>query len=222
MTAGWRSTIALGCLGCLLMTAACSSPADAERDVGVGAPTPSTVKVADGLRSFRSTSRSPTVPIPVQLRIPTIDVDTPLERLGQAPDGTIQVPVHWQQAGWYQDGPRPGEPGAAVILGHVDSPTGPAVFADLSSLHAGDPIRLRRADGSTVSYRVTHTELRRRNRFPLTQVYTPTLRPELRLITCGGPYLRSRGGYQSNVIVFAVSDHNGEAAPSGPGGSRGD
>jgi hypothetical protein len=91
-----------------------------------------------------------------------------------------------------------------VILGHVDSPTGPAVFAGLGGLRTGDRVLVTRADGSSVAFRVTRVELRRRSHFPVEAVYWPTLRPELRLVTCGGRYDRSRGGYLSNVIVFAV------------------
>jgi hypothetical protein len=91
-----------------------------------------------------------------------------------------------------------------VILGHVDSPTGPAVFAGVAGLPAGARVLVTRADGSSVVFRVTRVEQRRRSRFPVEAVYWPTLRPELRLVTCGGRYDRARGGYQSNVIVFAV------------------
>jgi hypothetical protein len=95
-----------------------------------------------------------------------------------------------------------------VILGHVDSPTGPAVFAGLAGLHVGARVLVARADGSSVAFRVTRIEQRRRSRFPVQDVYWPTLRPELRLVTCGGRYDRARGGYQSNVIVFAVQQRS--------------
>jgi hypothetical protein len=165
-----------------------------------------TVQVPDDVRAFRSQTLPRPVPAPKRLFIPASGVDTSLERLRRLPDGTIQVPKHWQRAGWYEAGPRPGDFGAAVILGHVDSPTGPAVFAGLNSLTRGDLIVVRRTDDSTVTFRVTRTELRRRADFPVDDVYWPTLKPELRLITCGGPYVRAHGGYLSNVIVFADLD----------------
>jgi hypothetical protein len=193
-------------LAVALLTAGCSStagPASHGAAAGNAASRPK-VHVPVDVRAFRSNSRPHTAPPPTRLIIAAGGVDTPLERLGQSPDGTIQVPQHWQRAGWYQPGPRPGEQGAAVILGHVDSPSGPAVFAGLSSLTRGDRIVVRRADGSTLTFRVTRSELRRRSRFPVKDVYWPTLRSELRLITCGGQYFRARGGYLSNVIVFAT------------------
>ena len=162
------------------------------------------VAVPDSLRAFRSPLRAARVPEPISVRIPSLGVDSPLERLGRSRAGTVEVPTHWGRAGWYRDGPRPGEDGAAVILGHVDSPTGPAVFASLAGLRTGARIVVVRADGSAVRFRVTQVELHRRSRFPVEAVYWPTLRPELRLLTCGGSYDRARGGYLSNVIVFAV------------------
>jgi hypothetical protein len=190
-----------------LLAAGCSSAAGTASHEAAGATVGSRpVHVPDDVRAFRSNSRPHTSPAPTRLLIPADGVDTPLERLGRSSDGTVQVPQHWQQAGWYEPGPRPGDQGAAVILGHVDSPSGPAVFAGLSSLTRGDRIVVRRADGSTLTFRVTRSELRRRSAFPVKDVYWPTLKPELRLITCGGQYVRARGGYLSNVIVFAKLD----------------
>jgi hypothetical protein len=188
-------------LAVFLLAGGCSSTAG-----GTHAGSGPTVHVPAEVRAFRSNSRPHTVPPPIRLLIPRVGVDSPLERLGRSNDGTVQVPRHWQRAGWYEPGPRPGDQGAAVILGHVDSPAGPAVFAGLSSLTRGDRVVVRRADGSTLTFRVTRSELRRRSQFPVKDVYWPTLRPELRLITCGGQYVRARGGYLSNVIVFARLD----------------
>jgi sortase (surface protein transpeptidase) len=93
-----------------------------------------------------------------------------------------------------------------VILGHVDSPTGPAVFTRLASLRVGTRLYVDRADGSVVTFQVTRVQRYLRERFPVAEVYLPTLDAELRLITCGGRYIRSRGGYQSNVVVFAAAN----------------
>lgn len=171
-------------------------------------PSPS-VRIPQSLRDFRSSRQLPSVPAPRRLRIPTLAVDTSLESLGRRADKTVEVPHDWQRAGWYRDGPRPGEPGSAVILGHVDSPSGPAVFTGLASLRKGTRLYVDRADGSVVTFRVTRVQHYLRARFPVTEVYLPTLDPELRLITCGGRYIRSRGGYQSNVVVFASATKNG-------------
>ena len=167
------------------------------------AAAPSERAQPSGIHTFRSVREPLDAPPPVRLRIPAIGVDTPLERLGQNPDRTVQVPRDWWRAGWYADGPAPGEPGAAVLLGHVDSPSGPAVFTRLPSLRRGARIEVQRRGGRTVVFRVTGLRVYPRRDFPVEQVYWPTLRPELRLITCTGAYDRARGGYQDNVVVFA-------------------
>jgi Sortase domain len=163
----------------------------------VGAtPTPS----ADGYRSPREYEA---VAEPVRVRIPAARVNSTLQRLGRAADGTIEVPNSWNEAGWYTEGPRPGQPGPAVLLGHVDSTAGPAVFYYLRDMKPGVPVYVDRADGSTVSFRVTSVERVPKTEFPTDLVYGPTLEPSLRLVTCGGTFDRSKRSYRDNVIVYA-------------------
>lgn len=152
---------------------------------------------------YRSVRGFRDVPLPVRVRIPRIAVNSTLERLGRLPDGTIEVPHAWQQAGWYAGGPRPGQPGAAVLLGHVDSKTGPAVFLRVRELRRGDTIVIDRVNGSSVRFQVRDVRRYPKDRFPTDEVYYPTLQPVLRLITCGGSFDRTTGHYRSNVIAFA-------------------
>ena len=142
--------------------------------------------------------------MPVRVEIPGIGVASSLDRLGRAPDGTVEVPREWEVAGWYAPGPRPGDPGSAVILGHVDSKGGPAVFYRLRQLRRGDQIKIGRADGSAVRFVVQRTEQYPKDRFPTDEVYYPTLTPALRLVTCGGEFDATIGRYRSNLIVFAT------------------
>jgi Sortase domain len=158
----------------------------------------------DAARGFHSTRGYRATPVPVRIDIPSIHVASRLDRLGRAPDGTIQVPTRWEAAGWYAPGTRPGDPGSAVILGHVDSKRGPAVFFRLRELRRGDEIKVARADGSTVRFAVERTEQYDKQRFPTDDVYYPTLTPALRLVTCGGEFDATAGHYRSNVIVFAT------------------
>jgi hypothetical protein len=174
----------------------------------VGGPASPSVDVPAEVRGFRSVRTVAPEPLPRRLRIPALGVDTRLERLGRDAD-TVEVPRDWQRAGWYREGPRPGGPGSAVILGHVDSPQGPAVFRGLAGLRPGTRVLVERADGSTVTFRVTRVAAFPRARLPVQQVYWPTVARELRLITCGGRYDRAAGGYQSNVVVFATAEPRG-------------
>jgi sortase (surface protein transpeptidase) len=141
---------------------------------------------------------------PVHLSIPSLKVDTAVVRLGLNSDNTVQVPSDPGQAGWYTNGPAPGEQGPAVILGHLDSVTGPAVFYQLSSLRAGARILVGRQDGSIAMFVVQRVASFPVASFPTDQVYGATTDPELRLITCGGQYSLVQRHYLENVVVFAV------------------
>jgi hypothetical protein len=152
---------------------------------------------------FRSVRTLDEVAAPVRLRIPALHVTGAVQRLGVQPDGAIAVPDRTDVAGWYANGPRPGQPGPAVVLGHVDSTAGPGIFFDLYRVRAGTAIEVDRADGSTVTFRVTRVERVPKVRFPTDLVYAPTLDPTLRLVTCGGSFDPARGSYRDNVIAFA-------------------
>ncbi|PAZ12846.1 class F sortase [Streptomyces sp. SA15] len=136
--------------------------------------------------------------------MPYLDVDAPVmalrldreRRLPAPPEGKANL------VGWYAQGPSPGEEGTAVAVGHLDTDTGPAVFAGLTELKRGRQVEVRRADGRTAVYTVDAIKKYEKAHFPDREVYGPRGRPELRLITCGGTYNR-RTGYSGNVVVFA-------------------
>ena len=142
-------------------------------------------------------------PNPVTIRIPRIEVEAPVVPLGLREDGKIEVPSGPDETGWWLGGPEPGEPGPAVILGHVDSTEGPAVFFDVRYLKVGDEIHIDREDGSTLTYVVDTSERHPKDDFPTDEVYGPTEQPTLRLVTCGGEYDFDVRSYRDNVIVFA-------------------
>ncbi|WP_413757673.1 class F sortase [Streptomyces sp. MMBL 11-3] len=143
--------------------------------------------------------------VPVRLSIPAIRVDTPVMRLGLAPDGSVEVPPVEadDRAGWYRHSPTPGQVGPSVILGHVTvGAYGDGVFRRLSRLRQSDRITARLENGTSASFAVTGVRTVAQADFPTDDVYGDVGRPELRLITCGGP--RSGDGYRDSVIVFAV------------------
>jgi sortase (surface protein transpeptidase) len=144
-------------------------------------------------------------PLPIRVEIPQIGVRTKIMKLGLTADRTVQVPPYDRadEVGWYDESPVPGDIGPSVLIGHIDSPSGPAVFYRLASLGAGDKIRVTRSDGSTAVFRVSRVRTVAKNRFPTRSVYGNLHYPGLRLITCGGQYVASAGGYQANTIVYA-------------------
>jgi sortase (surface protein transpeptidase) len=172
-------------------------PAPATRVAAFPAPTAPIVAAAQP-------AEPPPVATPAALIIPEIGVRTRLISLGLAAQGTVQVPSTTSVAGWYTRSPRPGAVGPAIILGHVDSYQGPGVFFRLVELRSGDPIYVRRADGSTVEFRVTAVQSYLKDHFPTRAIYGPTPDAELRLITCGGAFDSATDHYLSNIVVYAT------------------
>jgi len=155
------------------------------------------------LRALDPTSTRKQMPRPVRIVIPSIGLSAPVVPLGLNPDRTLQVPRHFGDTGWFRGGPEPGEPGAAVIVGHVGSRSGPAVFYRLREVRVGELVAIRLQGGSTVRYVVNSTVRVRKSRFPTKRVYAKTKQPTLRLITCAGKLNRSTGHHPDNYIVFA-------------------
>lgn len=141
---------------------------------------------------------------PARVLIPSISVDAPVVDLSRNPDGTLEVP-DWQDAGWWERGPEAGERGPAVIVGHVDSTAGPAVFYRLGELEPGDPIEVVLDAGGSARYDVDRIERFAKDAFPSLAVYGLTAGPELRLITCDGEFDTTTGRYVDNLVVFATA-----------------
>jgi hypothetical protein len=142
-------------------------------------------------------------PPPVRLEIPAIGVAARLVRLGLEPGGAMQVPGDFTTAGWFAGGPRPGQLGPAVIAGHVDSRTGPAVFFRLRELRSGDVVLIDRADGARLRFVVEGARSFSKAGFPTAAVFGPAPSAALRLITCAGDFDRASGHYLDNLVVFA-------------------
>jgi sortase (surface protein transpeptidase) len=141
---------------------------------------------------------------PVEVAVPSIGVRSKLIGLRLNNDGTLQVPEDYGIAGWYSDGPAPGDSGPpAVIVGHVDSKAGPGIFYRLPQLKKGDKVLVRRADGTDVRFTVYRTADYLKDAFPADKVYAARPSPELRLITCTGTFNQKTGHYVSNRVVYA-------------------
>ncbi|MGI5165302.1 sortase domain-containing protein [Spirillospora sp. CA-253888] len=151
--------------------------------------------------------------LPTSLAIPSIGVSAPVTRVGRDENGAIAAPPLSapRTAGWDEAGPAPGEPGAAVLVGHLGTLTDPAVFARLRELDLGAIVGVVRADETVAVFRVTATERVPKGKFSGEGFSTGRVhaagpraeRPELRLITCAGRYVASRRGYADNLIVYA-------------------
>lgn len=142
--------------------------------------------------------------LPTRLRVAAVGIDTELETLHLGADGELVPPKGDERAGWYADGTAPGDVGPAVLAGHVDSRSGPAVFYRLREVDVGDRIEVIRG-GEAVTFTVTGTAWYPKKAFPTGRVYGPTPDRQLRLITCGGVFDRSLRSYRDNLVVYAVA-----------------
>jgi sortase (surface protein transpeptidase) len=142
--------------------------------------------------------------LPTRIKIPRLKLDVPFSQpLELNPDGEVDVPKDYVSVGYYKNGPTPGELGPAVVLGHVDSYQGPAVFFSLGQLKMSDEITIERADGSVAIFSVTEMERNEQSNFPTQKVYGNLNYAGLRLITCTGLYSHEKLRYSHNLIVYA-------------------
>lgn len=174
--------------------------------VSVSAPAPPAAAVTAGDPVALADEDPASVPLPgpVTLSAPGLwSGSVAVVGLGVDDGGALEVPSSAGAIGFWRDGPRPGQPGAAVVVGHVDLDGRPGVFSRLASARVGALIEAQ-VGGEGVRFRVTSVERFRKTRFPTDEVYRPTTRTELRLITCGGRFDRRTGHYDDNVVVRAV------------------
>lgn len=189
----------------LVVLAGTGSGPPAPDPVAAGAPPPGVVGAVpnDARPDGEVLPPSP----PASISIPAIGVESVVNQVGLAPDGTLEVPAPgpgYDQAAWYRGSAAPGFRGPSVILGHVDSAAGgPSVFYELGRLRAGQEIVVKRADGITATFLVDAVESYSKDDFPSRTVYGSAGRAELRLITCGGSFDAAAGSYRDNTVVFA-------------------
>lgn len=154
---------------------------------------------------------SPAAPLgdalPLRVDIPRLGVQAPVVARGLDTQGALDPPPFDQPGvvGWYGAGPGPGAQGAALLVGHVDTETRPAVFYKLSTLTPGATVRVVRSDGRVARFTVDDIRVLPRADFDAHQAYAPHKpgRAELRLITCGGTFDRATRSYTANVVVSA-------------------
>lgn len=180
-------------------------------EIGGNAPPasaePARITFTDGRVSGKVQQRSGIerqAPRPTHIHIGAIGVSARVVPLGLAPDHTMETPRRFSQTGWFRPGPEPGERGPAVIAGHVDSYTGPAVFYKLGQLRRGDVIAITRDDHSVIHFTVQGLERWPKSNFPTKRVFGRTRGSTLRLITCSGDFNHATGHYVDDTIVYAT------------------
>lgn len=151
---------------------------------------------------------------PVRIHVPSLGIASDLVELGLEPGGALQVPRDYGKAGWYVGGPYPGEANSppSIIVGHVDSTSGPAVFFPLRDVEIGAEILVTRADGTTAVFEVTEAVQYPKTELPTRQLYAHREASELVLITCTGEFDRGINSYLDNFVVTARLDRKASKA----------
>ena len=142
--------------------------------------------------------------LPVRLKIDTraVKVDAAVEYVGHTENGDMGVPKAWENVAWFELGTRPGQPGNAVIAGHLDSKTGPAVFWRLGELKPGEVVSVVNDQGETTRFEVKKTAVYETEEAPLEEVFGPSDAARLNLITCDGAFDRETRTYDHRLVVY--------------------
>jgi hypothetical protein len=172
-----------------------------DQDPGCAAPRPEAPGI--GVSNARLDAAAPAAVVPpTGIRIPSLDVDATVVPVGVEADGQMEVPADVREVGWYRFGPVPGDPGSAVLAGHVDSRAqGLGVFAALRDLAAGAEVEVVAADGTVTAWVVTARRTIAKPELPVDELFRRDGPPRLVLVTCGGEFDRGASSYRDNVVV---------------------
>ncbi len=139
----------------------------------------------------------------VRLRIPTLNVDAAVTRLGFDGAGGFAVPTTAGGVGWYEFSAYPGAAGNAVLGGHLNWRGDRGVFDRLDELSAGDMIYVDTAAGQ-VTYQVVGSQSVTAQT-PFADILGERSGPStLTLFTCGGTFSTVAGEYDRRTVVRAV------------------
>jgi hypothetical protein len=183
-------------------TAAAGSSATGTAAAGSSASGP---KPAIPVRPATPLAQTPKAPAPRFLTVEGTTINMPIVEVGVSPDGAMEIPEPFEEAGWYRFGPAPGAAtGTAVVAAHVDTTSDSAPFSQLKSLPPGTLVTVQREGAAPLTFRVTGVELMAKDAFDGESIFRRDGPPQLKLVTCGGRWLDEQQDYGDNVIVTAV------------------
>lgn len=143
---------------------------------------------------------------PKKLIIPKLSIEASIEHVAKDKAGNMDVPKQWDTTAWYKLGAKPGQVGQAVIAGHYDSDTGPAIFVNLDQLLPGDTVYVVDSVGRRLKFVVEKVERYPGNQFPIPTVFGTSTQARLNLITCSGQFNNQSQEYSHRIVVFTRLD----------------
>lgn len=164
---------------------------------------PKTTPINDVIQTPNNSSNNFSEVIPVKIKIPIIGIDANTQLIDAKENGVMGTPTNYYDVGWFKLGPKPGEKGNAIIIGHLDTRTSPnAVFFNLYKLKIGDEIIVENNNNTTLVFKVTESKTYKYDQSP-EEVFGQTEKKRLNLITCAGNWLEDKKMYEERLIVSA-------------------
>ncbi len=149
-------------------------------------------------------SEKDTAIIPARISIPAISVDAPIISTGLNEQKQMVVPDNGYEVAWFEPGRSPGAQGNAVLAGHVDDYTGPAVFFDLKELQPGDEIEITGLSGEILVFEVEKIESYPADDAPIREIFGPSNDKRLNVLTCTGLYNHETQDHEERLAVYTV------------------
>lgn len=142
--------------------------------------------------------------VPARLYIPSIDLHAAVETVHALDNGQMGVPKSTKTVGYLANGVLPGAPGNAIMDGHVDSYTGPAIFYRLKRLNKGDVVIVKNGQGKAIEFIVQAVEAYKTSEAPIDRIFGPAKDSRLNLITCTGKYSRKKREHLERLVVYTT------------------
>ncbi|GIP23545.1 class F sortase [Paenibacillus sp. J22TS3] len=185
------------CAGC--STTPNSQSQSEPRPIKVQTETKLPIPKPDNTRDFNFESFKGIVPY--EISIPSVKLQARIEPVSFLKNGQMGVPHNTDRVGFLK-GVLPGNVGNAVMDGHVDTYTGPAVFFPLKRLKQGDFVYIKNNRGCKIRFIVKSVNYYATSEAPTEAIFGPSLKRQLNLITCAGRYSRSRREHEGRLVVY--------------------
>ena len=142
---------------------------------------------------------------PLRLQIPSLNIDTKVQKTGINTKGSMGVPTNFTDVAWYKYGTVPGDTGSAVIDGHVDNGLGlDGVFKHLIDIKLGDDVYVQMQSGASEHFVVNDIELYPYKNPPVDQIFNQSDTERLNLITCDGSWVQGDKTYDHRLVVYTT------------------
>lgn len=143
------------------------------------------------------------VELPARLKIPSINVDAPVEYVGLTSDGAMDAPKGPNEVVWFNLGSRPGENSTAVMAGHYGWKNNiPAVFDNLHKLCKGDRIFVEDTKEVTTTFVVREIRTYGKDEVAPDVFGSSDGKAHLNLITCTGVWNKAEKTRSERLVVF--------------------